>query len=635
MVKYNFKSIQVVPNGQEFIDIVLTRTQRKTPTVVHPGYSINRIRTFYMRKVKFTQTTINEKLSQILSDFPILDEIHPFYADLLNVLYDRDHYKLALGQLNMARRLVDNIAKDYLRLLKFGDSLYRCKQLKRAALGRMVKVLKKNKTAFAYLEEVRQHMSRLPSIDPDNRTLLVTGYPNVGKSSFMNKITRANVEVQPFAFTTKSLFVGHTDYRYLTWQVIDTPGILDHPLEERNTKEMQSITALAHLKASILYFIDISELCGYSIEQQVNLFESIKPLFTGKPILIILNKIDARPLEDLTEKEKHLIESISQETNINVVPMSNFNDLGIAEVKEKACDLLLEMRTEMKINSKKSQNILNRLHIAVPEQRDDEVRVPVEKPVESAQEKAQRKNEQWRYQMELYKTLDPDYIGMDWREEYQLEDEEWKYDKIPQIMDGKNIFDFWSSDIEERLEELEREELQRLRDLEEELQRYDLSQYKLTPAQREKVQRIREKKRLMILESQKKKAVDGANLPRNMNPKKLTIGDFEEHLAELGMDGSRAADRMRSSSRDRSESRGRALERVKERSQSRAKSYVPKAGEGFLDAKQKLLGEFLARKSITKLSKDGRKGESDRHVFDLKPKHLFSGKRGIGSNDRR
>jgi hypothetical protein len=49
--------------------------------------------------------------------------------------------------------------------------------------------------------------------------------------------------VQPYAFTTKSLFVGHSDYAYQRWQVIDTPGIHDHPLEERNTIEMQSITA--------------------------------------------------------------------------------------------------------------------------------------------------------------------------------------------------------------------------------------------------------------------------------------------------------------------------------------------------------------------------------------------------------
>ena len=35
--------------------------------------------------------------------------------------------------------------------------------------------------------------------------------------------------------------MGHVDYKYIPWQVIDTPGILDRPLEERNTIEMQAI----------------------------------------------------------------------------------------------------------------------------------------------------------------------------------------------------------------------------------------------------------------------------------------------------------------------------------------------------------------------------------------------------------
>ncbi|KAI8441288.1 hypothetical protein MSG28_014923 [Choristoneura fumiferana] len=158
-------------------------------------------------------------------EFPKLDDVHPFYADLMNVLYDKDHYKLGLGQLNTARHLIDNVAKDYVRLLKYGDSLYRCKQLKRAALGRMATIMKRQAANLAYLEQ----------------------------------ITRADVEVQPYAFTTKSLYVGHTDYKYLRWQVIDTPGILDHALEERNVIEMQAVTALAHLRAAILYFVDPSE----------------------------------------------------------------------------------------------------------------------------------------------------------------------------------------------------------------------------------------------------------------------------------------------------------------------------------------------------------------------------------------
>jgi GTP1/Obg family GTP-binding protein len=47
--------------------------------------------------------------------------VHPFYADLMNVLYDRDHYKLALGQVNTAKNLIETVSRDYVRLLKYGE----------------------------------------------------------------------------------------------------------------------------------------------------------------------------------------------------------------------------------------------------------------------------------------------------------------------------------------------------------------------------------------------------------------------------------------------------------------------------------------------------------------------------------
>ena len=130
-----------------------------------------------------------------------------------NLFLPFDFYKKPL------QYFVFSVAKDYARLMKYGDSMYRCKQLKKAALGRMCTIMKRQNQSLQYLEQVRQHLSRLPSIDPNTRTLLLTGFPNVGKSSFMNKVTRADVEVQPYAFTTKSLYVGHTDYQYLRWQV--------------------------------------------------------------------------------------------------------------------------------------------------------------------------------------------------------------------------------------------------------------------------------------------------------------------------------------------------------------------------------------------------------------------------------
>ncbi|VDQ04138.1 unnamed protein product [Trichobilharzia regenti] len=289
---YNFKSITVVPSSKDFIDIVLSKTQRKTPTVIHPQYAIGRIRHFYMRKVKTCQQFFHDKLQTIITEFPKVENIHPFYADLINVLYSKDHYKLALSQLNTAKNLIDGISRDQVKILKYAESLYQCKTLKRAALGRMCTVIKRQADNLKFLEDTRQHMSRLPSIDPDTRTLILCGFPNVGKSSFINKITRADVDVQPFPFTTKSLFVGHTDYKNLRWQVIDTPGVLNRPLDEHNTIEMLSITALAHLQAAVIYIMDLSEQCGYTIQQQLALFQNLRPLFRNKPLVIAANKVN-------------------------------------------------------------------------------------------------------------------------------------------------------------------------------------------------------------------------------------------------------------------------------------------------------------------------------------------------------
>ena len=63
-------------------------------------------------------------------------------------------------------------------------------------LRRMCTIMKKQGPSLAYLEQVRQHMGRLPAIEPTTRTLLVCGYPNVGKSSFMNSARQP-----PFSFS--------------------------------------------------------------------------------------------------------------------------------------------------------------------------------------------------------------------------------------------------------------------------------------------------------------------------------------------------------------------------------------------------------------------------------------------------
>lgn len=368
--------------------------------------------------------------------------------------------------------------------------------------------MKRQKDPLAYLEQVRQHIGRLPAIDPNTRTLLICGYPNVGKSSFVNKITRADVDVQPvshlqicvdnyadteqYAFTTKSLFVGHMDYKYLRWQVIDTPGVLDHPLEEMNTIEMQSITALAHLRSAIMYFMDLSEQCGYTVEaqvrkappavpvdadeQQCKLFHSIKPLFLNKPTLLVINKIDVVRLDDLTPDNRAFVDSIISDKTVTVVEASCYSEEGVMNVRNAACDALLAHRVEQKLKGSRIEAVANKIHVAMPQKRDDVDRKPfIPDTVKSRVKYDKEDPERGRLERDEEQETDGYRVyTADMRSEssirfhewsdfgdsghYVLADDSWKYDVMPEFYNGKNVADFVDPDIEAKLEALEREE---------------------------------------------------------------------------------------------------------------------------------------------------------------------------------
>lgn len=560
----------------------------------------------------------------------------------MNTLYDADHFRIALGQLATAKNLIETISRDYVRLLKYAQSLYQCKQLKRAALGRMATICRRLKDPLIYLEQVRQHLGRLPSIDPNTRTLLICGYPNVGKSSFLRSVTRADVDVQPYAFTTKSLFVGHFDYKYLRFQAIDTPGILDHPLEEMNTIEMQSITAIAHLRSVILYFMDLSEQCGYSVQAQVQLFQSIKPLFANKLVFVVINKIDIMRPEDLDAETKEKLDSILKAGDVEMLQLSCTTAEGVTEVKNAACERLIADRVAQKLKAGTSSgktiggrlgDLLTRIHVAQP--LGGVVREPFIPEAVKGLKKFDKSDPDRR---RLARDIEEENGGagvfnVDLKQGYKFDNDEWKHDRVPEVFDGKNVYDFIDPDIEAKLAALEEEE-EKL-----EAEGYYDSDESIEDASdadiRMKADLIREKRQQIRNEAKMKKSLKNrAMMPRPAIKK--TLSAMETHLDSLGFDTSTISARARSKSRGRSKPRSQAepedvmeVDNQPSAEASRTKSRVRSQSNRRVDGVTTLGGarskaEKLMKLGQVKMNRMARQGEADRHTSSAMPKHLVS-----------
>merc|ERR1711957_95322 len=171
----------------------------------------------------------------------------------------------------------------------------------------------------------------------------------------------------------------------------------------------------------------------------------------------------------------------------------------------------------------------------------------------------------------------------------------------------------------------------------------------LDEEQQNLVDKIRKKRKLIIAKRTLDKSNNKPILPRTAVPKSMEEAD--EKLSELGLDTSKLKDRAtktltRGRKRTRStkgdeddedmEGKGDKSTNVKlHRSQSRGESVnrrdasKPRDSSSYRNPSQQREAAKMAKKVQKKLQRNCKVGEADRHVFDEKPKHLFSGKRGI------
>lgn len=213
--------------------------------------------------------------------------IPEIYGKMIDVFLGMQKYYRAIHSLKFLRRKIDQLSREYVRKLREVEDARTARKIRKEFMGRCVSLMENNREHFDNLNEMLLKIRKIPDFS-EGPIVIIAGLPNVGKSSLLSKITGSTPEIKPYPFTTKGLMTGYWN----EVQFIDTPGLLDRPMENRNEIEKQAITAIAELGDLIVYVFDASESAG-DVSTQLNLFKEISEQFS-KPVIKVINKIDIK-----------------------------------------------------------------------------------------------------------------------------------------------------------------------------------------------------------------------------------------------------------------------------------------------------------------------------------------------------
>ena len=270
-----FEQLPTVPTSQELLDKSFRRATRAEDNE---------------SMVQNAGNILSDNLSNLIRKFPSFDNLPPFYREMADIVAGVDRIRISLSRLRWASTQIRDITRESVGKIKRSRGLDST-PVRKAAFGRFSSVMRSIEKDLLFLNEARNILRKMPTIDPEVPTILIAGYPNVGKSSFIVRITGARPEIASYPFTTRGIFVGHFNRGVQKYQVVDTPGLLDRPMDERNDIERQTVAALNHLQGVVLYILDPSEHCGYPLSSQLSLAEDIKN-WIKLPVLVAANKAD-------------------------------------------------------------------------------------------------------------------------------------------------------------------------------------------------------------------------------------------------------------------------------------------------------------------------------------------------------
>ncbi len=305
LLDMNFQDLKTIEGPDFFLDLAYSRAKKRSDeerSKKKKDDPLRKAKRVELMKIGVVRDTLSEKLMNILTAYPEIDKLDPFYTDLIKTTLDYPLLKKSLGAVKWCEGKISDFHKIYHKKIVKTEDVKVINRFRKEYYGRVASLLKQIKKNLEYLEETRKAMKGFPSIKTKMFTVCIAGFPNVGKSTLLSKLTSAKPEVNAYPFTTKSLNLGYMEDEYKDKiQLIDTPGTLDR-FKKMNPIERHAHLAMLHLADQIVYVYDLTE--EYPVESQDKLLE--KTMELGKPVILFLSKTDI--LEELTIsdfREKH------------------------------------------------------------------------------------------------------------------------------------------------------------------------------------------------------------------------------------------------------------------------------------------------------------------------------------------
>lgn len=274
-------------------DEILDKAFKRASKIEHQGITrLETVREINIAKLKSSSDTIATTMGKYVKAFPSIGKLSPFYSELIDMSVGTDKLRKSLGAIDWSRGQVAKISKQAVRDISAAERINHIDEIRRRAYGRISSVVKQVAKELDFLASARNTIRKFPSVSPVDPTIVIAGAPNVGKSQLIGRISTAKPRVAVYPFTTQEISVGMFERKYFRYQVIDTPGLLDRPFEQRNPIELRAVLALRHLSDAIIFVIDPSETCGYPMSEQEHLLKEIETEFEGVPIFPVENKSD-------------------------------------------------------------------------------------------------------------------------------------------------------------------------------------------------------------------------------------------------------------------------------------------------------------------------------------------------------